>query len=85
MEIASDTKKLVRYLITKFNRWQYNLPNTMFKAVVRSSREDEVAPSQLSEEAETLELWGVDDLHTKWVNLYVAMDGVIEHLEFERF
>ena len=57
------------------------IPYGVFEAVVGGSREDKVCSSQLLNVAEPLELRGVDDTDQQRMHLYMAMDGVIKHLQ----
>lgn len=44
------------------------------------SRENKVGPSQLFDVTQPLELRGVYDSNEEWVQLHMAVDGIIEHL-----
>jgi hypothetical protein len=57
------------------------IPYGVLEAVVGGSREDKVCSSQLLNVAEPLELRGVDDTDQQRMHLYMAMDGVIKHLQ----
>ena len=58
-----------------------DLPQTVLKAVVGSTRVDKVADPKLLEVAQSLELRGVDDGHTQRVEFHVTMHWVVEHLK----
>lgn len=53
--------------LTHFTELHKDVPNAVFKPVVRCSRKNKVGPSQLLDISESLELWCVYDFDEKWV------------------
>jgi len=57
-----------------------HIPQTMLKAVVRSSRKYVIGRSKLFQVAKSLKLWCVDDSHTQWMHFNMTVDWVVENL-----
>lgn len=62
-------------------RFKYK-PYRMFKSIVTCTRIDKIGPSKLFNGSKSLELRSVDDFHTHRIDLNVAMDRVVEYLQF---
>lgn len=57
-------------------------PYRMFKTIVTCTRIDKIGPSKLFNGSKSLELRSVDDFHTHRIDFNVAMDRVVEYLQF---
>lgn len=62
-------------------RFKYK-PYRMFKSIVTCARINEIGPSKLFNGPKSLELRGIDDFYTKRINFNVAMDRIVEYLQF---
>lgn len=56
------------------------LPDRVLEAVVGGAWKHQVGAAQLLDVSQSLELRRVDDGDQQWVELHVAVDGVVEHL-----
>lgn len=54
----------------------------MFKSIVTCTRINEIGPSELFNGPKSLELRSVDNFHTEWINFNVAMNRIVEYLQF---